>query len=71
MIEYKYFVEEDPEPAAGINGFSDVVTIKVDSGDPGGEPGEFQNFMQECLGEWFDGATVTSLSLSEAYNEND
>ena len=39
-------------------GYSDRVTVTVDSGDPGGDPGEFETFIQESLSQWFDGAAV-------------
>lgn len=40
--------------AAGIRGFSDTVTITVDSGDPGGEPGEFEAHIRQALVEWYE-----------------
>lgn len=42
------------EYAAGIRGFTDIVTITVDSGDPGGSPGEFEAHMRLALVEWYD-----------------
>ena len=47
------------EPAAGILGYSDQVTVIVESGDPGGDPLEFEEFIRSSLAEWFDGARVT------------
>lgn len=47
------------EPAAGIIGYTDTVTIEIQSGEPGGEPGEFENHIQEALADWFDGAKIT------------
>jgi hypothetical protein len=47
------------EPAAGTVGFTDTVTIAVESGDPGGGVGEFVRFMRKALDEWYDGAEVT------------
>ena len=58
---YLYGVEFSGEPAAGLRGFTDTVTIIVDSGDPGGEAtGEdsFQAFMLQALREWYDGAKI-------------
>jgi len=44
---------------AGISSFSDIIVVDVESGDPGGEPGEFATLITEVLSEWFGGATVT------------
>ena len=46
------------EPAAGLYSYHETVTILVESGDPGGEEGEFAQFMRDTLAEWFDGAGV-------------
>ena len=63
-MEIKYEIENPGEYEAGIPGFTDTVTIKVSSGDPGGEAGEFADFMRQALSEWYDGAIV-SQSLAE------
>jgi len=47
--------------SAGIAGFSDMVSIEVDSGDPGGDAGEFKEHMKQALVEWYDGAKVTEI----------
>ena len=47
------------EPAAGLHSYTDTVTMEVESGNPGGDEGEFERYMRECLSEWFDGARVT------------
>lgn len=54
----KFQIVHPGEPFAGITGFNDEVEIIVESGDPGGEPGEFEAFMRDCLAEWYDGASV-------------
>lgn len=54
----KFQIVSPDELAAGIVGFSDLITVTVESGDPGGEPGEFESFMIDCLREWYDGAKV-------------
>lgn len=53
-----YEIYHPGEHAAGIVGFSDTIEITVESGDPGGEPGEFAEFMRYSLHEWYDGAGV-------------
>lgn len=55
---YSFEVVCHPDHSAGMLGYSDDITIIVDSDNPGGEPGEFEEFMQECLAEWFDGANI-------------
>lgn len=54
----KFTIFHPGELAAGIIGFTDTVTVSVESGDPGGYPGEFESFIQDCLREWYDGAKV-------------
>lgn len=54
-----YRIDMPSELAAGLEGFTDIVEITVESGDPGGEPGEFAQAMREALCEWYDGARVT------------
>ena len=39
-------------------GYTDVIDIIIDSDNPGGEPGEFADFMRAALAEWYDGASV-------------
>jgi hypothetical protein len=53
-----YQIDDPGEPAAGLNSFSDVVTVTVESGDPGGEKGEFVDAMRKFLLAWYDGAKV-------------
>lgn len=54
----QFEVNMPSELAAGLRGFTDTVTVTVESGDPTGEPGEFAQYMRDCLAEWFDGAGV-------------
>lgn len=51
---FEFEIKEHIEPAAGIIAYADHVTVTVHSGDPGGEPGEFQRFIQDALAEWYD-----------------
>jgi hypothetical protein len=55
---FVFNVEMPQELGAGLLGFTDVVTISVESGDPGGEPGEFEEFIRNALREWYDGAGI-------------
>ena len=51
-------INHSGEKAAGISAYSDVVTVDVESGCPGGEKGEFEEYIQDCLTHWYDGALV-------------
>lgn len=53
-----FFIDQPSDPSAGINGFTDEVTISCESGDFGGEKNEFKEYMRSCLKEWYDGAKV-------------
>lgn len=54
-----YDPSEDPiKRAAGIVCRSDQVTVTVESGNPGREPGEFEKAFKEFLSQWYDGAHV-------------
>lgn len=56
---WKFEVDHPGERAAGIWSFEDTVKVTVESGDPGGEPGEFEKDVRAFLLEWFDGAGVS------------
>jgi hypothetical protein len=57
MLNIKYDIDHPGEESAGIISYSECVHVKVEN-DPGGEEGEFSEYMRECLAEWFDGARV-------------
>ena len=59
-------VEHPGELASGMRGYSEKVTVIVDSGDPGGEPGEFRKLIQQSLSEWFKGANITLTGFGNA-----
>lgn len=65
-MRLKFEIDHAGEIGAGIHGFTDIVTIDVESGDPGGEPGEFMVFMQSALAEWYDGANVDAVDVTDA-----
>lgn len=43
-----------PSNDPGAVGGSDIVTVIVDSGNPGGDPGEFEMYMKKVLSDWYD-----------------
>jgi hypothetical protein len=51
---YKFFVYFPGEVAAGLYPFDDDVSVTLDSGNPGGEDGEFEEYMRQCLADWYD-----------------
>ncbi|MFW6359336.1 MAG: hypothetical protein ACOC0N_09025 [Chroococcales cyanobacterium] len=53
-----FSIDHKGEPGAGILSYSDSVQITLESGDPGGEEGEFEAHMRDALESWFDGADV-------------
>lgn len=55
-ITYDVFFPGDKN--AGLHAFGDTVTVTIASGDPGGEPDEFAEWMLQSLREWFDIAGV-------------
>lgn len=63
-MRLKFEIENAGEIGAGIMSYTETVIIEVDSGNPGGEDGEFMDFMQDALTEWFDGSTVMSEDVT-------
>lgn len=55
---YRFSIYNPGEYSAGIRSFHDRIRVTVDSGNPGGEKGDFEKYMQECLQEWYDGSHV-------------
>jgi hypothetical protein len=70
-MKLTFDVEGPSELAAGINGFTDKVTVVVESGDPGGEPGEFQDFIRQALIEWYDTAGVGLREEQETMSQDE
>lgn len=46
------------DPASGMCAYTDTIEIAVGSGDPGGEEGDFAEYMRTCLASWYDGAAI-------------
>lgn len=53
-MKIQFKIHQHHEPAAGIMFYGDTITIEIESGDPGGEKGEFAEHMREALAEWYD-----------------
>lgn len=58
VLKITYDVYVPSELSAGLRGFSDTITVTVESGDPGGTKEEFIEHIRESLAEWYDGATI-------------
>lgn len=59
QARYCYEVVAPGEPGAGIRGFTDSVMVLLESGNPGGDQGDFEGHLRAALSEWYDGAKVT------------
>lgn len=44
----------NPHYEDSINFFGDIITINVESGDPGGDPLEFIEYMRKSLEDWYN-----------------
>lgn len=62
---YLYEIIAPGEPSAGIPDLYDEVTVLVGSGDPGGDDGEFGEYMRKAIAEWYGTPTV-KLAVSNA-----
>lgn len=62
---YTFNITVPGEYEAGINGFTDTIKILVESGEPGGDSGEFEEHIQSCLKEWYDGGDVSLQKIPE------
>jgi len=61
QARYYYEVVAPGELGAGIRGFTDSVTVLLESGNPGGDPGDFAGHIRSVLREWYDGAKITQV----------
>lgn len=65
-MKFYYHVDHAGEEGAGIRAYSETVCVELTSGgEPGGDPGEFEEHMKEALSDWFDGAVVTKQRLEQ------
>ena len=65
-MRLKFDIKNSGEVDAGLLPYTDTVIIDVESGNPGGEDGEFMEFMQSALAEWFDGSSVDAENITKA-----
>ena len=61
MKELTFSIRHTGDLSAGITGYDNVVSVWVRD-YPGGEPGEFDEYIRGCLASWFDGAKVMTAS---------
>jgi hypothetical protein len=57
--KYIYKIDHPGEPGAGVSSFSDTVIVILESGDTGEDPGDFVEYIQLALRNWYDGANVS------------
>ena len=60
QLKHEYLVVFEGDRAAGLHPFTEIVSISVDSGDPGGQDNEFRDYMRDCISEWYDCASVAN-----------
>lgn len=59
--KYIYKIDHPGERDAGISAFSDTVIVLLESGNPGGEPGDFSEHIKLALKTWYDGAKIAKI----------
>ena len=60
-----YEINNPGDSGAGIFPYYEEVTVEVQSGDPGGDPGEFEDYIKQSLREWFDGSRIISYRVTD------
>ena len=64
VVTYK--IDVPPDYSAGLHGVSDTVRLIVESGDPGGELGDFADHIMSALVDWYDaGDGVYMLAVAQ------
>ena len=66
---YVFECDAPGDASVGIRSYRDTVTVTVESGDPGGSPGEFEEYMRESLQGWIDSGVVTLIEPREVKGE--
>lgn len=69
MKKIVFDVSFSGEPSAGLASYTDIVSIKIESGNTGGEDGEFEQYIIDCLSEWYDGAKVEVRKETECNHQ--
>lgn len=70
--EIMFVVSHAGEKASGLRGFTDVIRVRCESNQFGGELGElgeFAQFMAGALSEWYDGAHVHAAEVRQSTTE--
>lgn len=58
-LKLTFDIDCPSEPEAGLYGYTETVTVEVESGNPGGLGDEFSEYMRDCLSDWFDYSNVS------------
>ena len=53
------------ELSAGIYGYTDIVKMIIESGNPGGEKEEFVEHIKNALSEWYEGSNIVATIDNE------
>ena len=59
--KYIYKIDHPGERGAGISAFPDTVIVLLESGNPGGEPGDFVEHIRLALKTWYEGAKIIKI----------
>ena len=65
VLRIKYSIDFPGDESAGMLPFCDDIEVIVESGNPGGENGEFEDFIRQALEQWYDGPWVELVSVKE------
>lgn len=62
-LRLHYTIACPAEKGAGIVGYTEDVTVIVESGEPVGDTGEFIEACRQFLAGWFEGSTVALFDI--------
>ncbi len=65
---FTFYINTRGDRSVGIWPVDDEITVTVDSGDPGGDEGEFEEFIMEALREWYDDPQGVSKTKPEEWD---
>jgi hypothetical protein len=66
---FRFHVNFQSEPSAGLPGFTEDIAVEVHSGDLGDRDDEFVEYMRGAIAEWYDGAAVSTPGDIERYED--
>lgn len=64
------YVHTHGDKSVGIFPVDDEITVTIESGDPGGDEGEFEKYLCECVSEWYGEKDSVSLNPPHEWEES-